>query len=99
MLVLRLAALHLAALHLAARLIATLCGRAVKRRVARQRRTRREREHCKASRNLPHLFEKYFRASGRIWVDSSVGRGTTFYVALPTALPEEQRRAPSASSA
>jgi K+-sensing histidine kinase KdpD len=35
---------------------------------------------------------------GRIWVDSTVGKGTTFYVALPTARPEGQRGAPGASS-
>ena len=66
--------------------------------------------------DLPHIFEKYFRASatrakeglgiglygtrllvnahgGRIWVHSALGKGTTFYVALPTAPSEERRNA------
>jgi signal transduction histidine kinase len=73
-----------------------------------------------SAEDLPHLFEKYFRASatrsaeglglglystrllveahgGRIWVDSAVGRGTTFHVALsaaPAARPAPSRAAP-----
>jgi signal transduction histidine kinase len=66
-----------------------------------------------SQRDLPHLFDKYFRTSGtreqeglgiglystrllvqahggRIWVDSTVGTGTTFYVAMPAA-PSEDR--------
>ena len=61
-----------------------------------------------SQQDLPHIFEKYFRASaartkeglgiglyatrllvqahgGRIWVNSALGEGTTFYVALPAA--------------
>jgi signal transduction histidine kinase len=75
--------------------------------------------------DLPHLFEKYFRASGtrekeglglglystrllveahggRIWVDSAVGRGTTFHVALsaaPAARPAPARAAPGIGAA
>jgi signal transduction histidine kinase len=66
-----------------------------------------------SARDLPHIFEKYYRASGarkreglgiglystrllvqahggRIWVDSALGKGTTFHVALPIA-PSEKR--------
>jgi signal transduction histidine kinase len=73
-----------------------------------------------SSEDLPHLFEKYFRASatrsaeglglglystrllveahgGRIWVESAVGRGTTFHVALsaaPATRPAPARATP-----
>jgi K+-sensing histidine kinase KdpD len=66
-----------------------------------------------AQQDLPHLFEKYFRASstrekeglgiglyatrllvqahgGRIWADSAPGKGSTFYVAVPTATRGER---------